>query len=61
MGYGKIDKAEEWAFRKKAHRHCIVLRVSFIVLMAISVRAGMGTSVCNCSSESNESALGQTQ
>ncbi|KAE8656213.1 putative pectinesterase/pectinesterase inhibitor 26 [Hibiscus syriacus] len=42
-GYGKIDEAEERAFKKKTRRRLIVLVISIIVLLAVIIGAVAGT------------------
>ncbi|KAK9098915.1 hypothetical protein Syun_025960 [Stephania yunnanensis] len=42
-GYGKVDEAEERAFRKKTRRRLIIIAVSAVVLVAVIFGAVVGT------------------
>ncbi|KAL8122754.1 pectinesterase 3-like [Apium graveolens] len=46
-GYGKVDPAEEAAFRKKTRKRLIILLVSVLVLVVIIVGAAAGTILHN--------------
>ncbi|KAK4778074.1 hypothetical protein SAY87_018261 [Trapa incisa] len=55
-GYGKVDEAEERAFRQKTRRRIIILGVSFVVLVLVIVGAVVGTIVHKQKSGSDDDA-----
>ncbi|OWM66532.1 pectinesterase 3 [Punica granatum] len=55
-GYGKVDEANEQAFRKKTRRRLIIAGVSFVVLLLIIAGAIAGTIISKRSSGSKSSA-----
>lgn len=54
-GYGKVDEAEERAFRQRTRRRLIILGVSIAVLAVVVVGAVVGTIVHKRNSGSNDS------
>ena len=56
-GYGKVDEAEQQAFRKKSRKRLIIIVVSFIVLLAVIIGAVIGVVVRRSSCFSSISAL----
>ncbi|KAK4773474.1 hypothetical protein SAY87_028493 [Trapa incisa] len=55
-GYGKVDEAEERAFRQKTRRRIIILGFSFVVLVLVIVGAVVGTIVQRNRSDSDDDA-----
>ncbi|KAJ0075215.1 hypothetical protein Patl1_33857 [Pistacia atlantica] len=53
-GYGKVDPAEEQAFRKKTRKRLIILIVSAIVLVAVIIGAVVGVVVHRGKSSSDD-------
>ncbi|KAI3803303.1 hypothetical protein L1987_31453 [Smallanthus sonchifolius] len=46
-GYGKVDPAEEQAFRRKTRKRLIILTVSVVLLLAVIIGAVAGTLIHN--------------
>lgn len=55
-GYGKVDPAEEAAFRNKTRKRLIILIVSVLVLVVIIVGAVVGTLLHNNNNKSSSTA-----
>ncbi|KAI3775163.1 hypothetical protein L1987_49732 [Smallanthus sonchifolius] len=54
-GYGKVDPAEEQAFRRKTRKRLIILTVSVVLLLAVIIGAVAGTLIHN-RNKGNDSA-----
>ncbi|KAB2029199.1 hypothetical protein ES319_D05G146700v1 [Gossypium barbadense] len=55
-GYGKVDEAEERAFKRKTRRRLIILVISIIVLLAVIIGAVAGTSIHKRNNSSPDTA-----
>ncbi|KAK5831158.1 Pectinesterase 3 [Gossypium arboreum] len=55
-GYGKVDEAEERAFKRKTRRRLIILVISIIVLLAVIIGAVAGTLIHKRNNSSPDTA-----
>ncbi|KAJ0515062.1 putative pectinesterase [Helianthus annuus] len=57
-GYGKVDPAEEQAFRRKTRKRIIILTVSVVLLLAVIIGAVAGTLIHKRNKNNDDSTVG---
>ncbi|MFS7981138.1 putative pectinesterase [Helianthus anomalus] len=57
-GYGKVDPAEEQAFRRKTRKRIIILTVSVVLLLTVIIGAVAGTLIHKRNNNNDDSTVG---